>query len=96
VAADRRVLDPQTVAQAERLREITRCDLNLMATLAQTRDHRPHHEHVRRVGEVDPDLHEASPGAGGVRVSNGGTAIAASKPTGRPGALRFDRYPSPP
>src|SRR6478609_12098075 len=60
VAPDRGVLDPEAVAQAQRLREVARGDLHVVSASAQVGDHGPHHQHVRRVGEVDPDLQLAS------------------------------------
>jgi hypothetical protein len=63
VAADRRVRDPEAVAQSERLGEVARGYLHLMAVGGQPLDDRPHDEHVRRVGEVDPDPHRARPRA---------------------------------
>src|SRR5205807_34837 len=60
VASDRRVLDPEALTQPERLRKVARRDLDLVAATLQVADDRAHHEHVRGVGEVDPDLHLAA------------------------------------
>jgi hypothetical protein len=57
VAADRRVVEPEALEQPERLREVARGDQDVVPTRAQRLDHRPHHEHVGRVGQVDPDMH---------------------------------------
>ena len=60
-----RVLDPEPLAQPERLREVPRGDLDLVAVAPQLLDHGPQHEHVRRVREVDPDFQtRAASGAG--------------------------------
>ena len=55
---DRRVLDAEALAQLERLREVARGDLDLVPVRAHRLDQRPHHEHVRAVGQIDPDAHE--------------------------------------
>ena len=55
VVADRRVVDPEALEQPERLREVARGDEHLVAARAQHVDDRPHDEHVRGVGEIDPD-----------------------------------------
>ena len=51
----------EAVAQLERLGEVARRDLHLVAVGAQGVDDRPQHQHVRRVGEVDPDPHRPTP-----------------------------------
>ncbi len=51
---------PKRSQQAERLREVARGHLHLVALLTQALDHRTQDEHVRAVGEVDPDAHGAS------------------------------------
>ena len=60
VVSDRVVPDPEAIAELERLREVTRGDLDLMALLPQTPDDRRQDQYVGRVGEVDPDLHDAN------------------------------------
>ena len=65
VVADRRVLDPEALAQRERLGEVARGHAHLVALGAQHVDHRPHDEHVGRVGEVDPDAHDRGGHAAG-------------------------------
>jgi hypothetical protein len=59
VAPDRRVRDPEPLTQLERLGEIARGDVDVVAARAERLDHRPHHEDVRRVRQVDPDPHRA-------------------------------------
>ena len=62
VPADRDPIDPVAVAELERLRKVPRRHLDVVARGLQAPDHRRHHEHVRRVGEVDPDLQSVHPG----------------------------------
>jgi hypothetical protein len=64
VAADRRVLDPEAIEQLQRLGEVARRHLHVVAVLAQQLDHRAHHEHVRAVGEVYPNAHPIAHGSG--------------------------------
>ena len=59
MAPDRGVLDSEPLAQPERLREVARGHLDVVAAGAQVRDHGSHHEHVRGVRQVDPDPHPA-------------------------------------
>jgi hypothetical protein len=56
--ADLRVLNPEALAQAERLREVTRGHLDLVPVGTEHLDHRTQHQHMRRVGEVDPNSHD--------------------------------------
>ena len=58
--ADRGVLDPKAVEQLQRLSEVTRRHAHFVAVLAQQLDHGAHDEHVRAVGQVDPDTHSAA------------------------------------
>ncbi len=51
------VADSEAVAQRQRLREVAGGDLHLVAVAAQLLDHRPQHEHVGRIRQVDPDAH---------------------------------------
>jgi len=62
VAPDRVVLDPQPLAQRERLGEVPRRHTHVVPVGPQQLDHRPHHEHVRAVRQVDPDTHGAANG----------------------------------
>src|SRR5689334_20211624 len=55
MVADRRVVDPEALEQPQRLREVARGDEHLVAAGPQDVDDGPHDEHVRRVGQVDPD-----------------------------------------
>ena len=57
---DRGVLDPEALTQRERLGEVARGHLHVVAVLDQVLDHGPHHEHVRTVREVDPNAHPAA------------------------------------
>ena len=61
VTPDRGVRNPETLQQPQCLREITGRHLDGVAAGPQLLDHRPHHEHVRRVGQVDPDAHGRDP-----------------------------------
>jgi hypothetical protein len=60
VTADRRVLDPEALAQPKGLRKVSGCDLHFVPASAKVRDHGPHHDHVRRIREVNPDPHRAA------------------------------------
>ena len=61
VPPDHRVgLEAVQLEQLERLRVVARRDLDLVAAPAHDLDQRPEDEHVRRRGDVDPDLHAAS------------------------------------
>ena len=62
VAADRGVGDLETAQQAERLGEVARRHPHFVAIALQRLDHRTHHQHVRTVGEVDPDAHDREDG----------------------------------
>ena len=55
--ADRRVRNPEALAQRDRLGEVAGSHPHLVAVVAQALDHRPHHEHVRAVCQIDPDAH---------------------------------------
>jgi membrane protein DedA with SNARE-associated domain len=57
MAPDCRVGDTETFAQRERLGEVARGHLHLVAVLTQALDHRPHHEHVRAVRQINPNAH---------------------------------------
>ena len=50
-------IDPMQRQQLERLCVFARGDVDLGSALPQTPDQRPEDEHVRRVGDVDPDPH---------------------------------------
>ena len=71
VAPDHLGLDPVPLEQLERLRVVARRHLDLVATLPQEPDQRPEHQHVRRRGDVDPDLHLASASSRGSRSGPG-------------------------
>ncbi len=47
VASDRRVRNPEARTEIERLGEVARGDLDLVAPFAQRLDHRPHDQDVR-------------------------------------------------
>ncbi len=70
VVSDREMADPEPVAELERLGEVAGGDLHLMSLLLQAPDHRCEHQHVRRVGEVDPDLHGAQAAASAATTSS--------------------------
>ena len=57
MSAEHRRLEAVQLEELQRLRVVARGDLDLVAALAQQSDQRPEHEHVRRRGHVDPDLH---------------------------------------
>ncbi len=57
MAADRGVGDLEALAQLDRLREVTGGNAHVVAGQLQPLDHRPHHQHVRAVGQVDPYAH---------------------------------------
>ena len=57
MAPDCRVGDTETFAQRQRLGEVARGHLHLVAVVAQALDHRPHHEHVRAVRQINPNTH---------------------------------------
>jgi membrane protein DedA with SNARE-associated domain len=57
MAPDCRVGDTETFAQRECLGEVARGHLHLVAVLTQALDHRPHHEHVRAVRQINPNAH---------------------------------------
>ena len=59
VAAHRRVLDPEALAELERLGEVARGHLHLVPVLAHRLDQRPQHQHVRAVGQIGPDTHRS-------------------------------------
>ena len=50
------------LAQLDRLGEVAGCRLDPMAACAEPFDHRAHHQHVRTVGQIDPDVHGNAPG----------------------------------
>jgi hypothetical protein len=52
-----RVLDPEPLAQRDRLREVACRHTNFVPVSLQQLDHRPHHQHVRAVRQVDPNAH---------------------------------------
>ena len=60
VMADRRVLDPEALAELERLGEVARGHLHLVPVLAHRLDQRPQHQDVRAVGQIDPDTHRSA------------------------------------
>ncbi len=94
VVADRVVADPEPLAELERLREVARGDLDLVALLLEAPDDRRQHEHVRRVGEVDPDLH-AWKLSGQAAASAATTSSACARVnTGLIGSARFVRASS--
>jgi hypothetical protein len=57
VATDRRRLDPMQLEQLHRLRVLARGHLDLVAALLEQPDQGTEDEHVRGVGQVDPDAH---------------------------------------
>jgi hypothetical protein len=57
VAADGGVLDAEALAQLERLGEVASRHADLVTILVQRLDQRAHDEHVRAVGQIDPDAH---------------------------------------
>jgi hypothetical protein len=57
VTADRRVLQPEAPAQLDRLSEIARRHLHIVAVGPQPLYHRAHHQDVRAVREIYPDAH---------------------------------------
>src|ERR1035437_3253883 len=61
MVSDRGIADSKAIAQAERLGEVPRSDLDLVTPGAKFGDHRPHHQHVRGVGQVNPDPHPSAP-----------------------------------
>jgi hypothetical protein len=73
MAPDDGVAHPEAVQQAERLGEVACGDRDVVALGAQGGDDRAQHEHVRAVGEVDPDAHAGAeaircPGVHGIRT----------------------------
>ena len=58
VMSDRMAVNPEALAERQRLGKVARGDLNLVPLLTQAPDDRREHQHVRGVGEVDPDLHD--------------------------------------
>ena len=60
VMADGRVVDPEALAQLERLGEVAGGHVDLVPVGLQELDQRAQHEHVGAVGEIDPDAHGAS------------------------------------
>ena len=90
--ADRRVRDPEPLAQPERLREVAGGHLHLVPGAPQPLDHRRQHEHVRRVREVDPDPHALSALERHIAAM---TCAACSAPSDGPiGTARFVRASS--
>ena len=62
VVADDRVVDLEALQEPERLGEVARRDLHLVAPRTQQRHDRAQNEHVRAVRKVDPDAHRANLG----------------------------------
>ena len=51
----------EALAELECLGEVPRGHPHLVTVAAQALDQRAHHEHVRAVGQVDPDTHWQAP-----------------------------------
>jgi len=57
MVSDRGVGDAQALAQLDRLRKVARGHAHVVTICPQALDHRAHDEHMRAVGQVDPDAH---------------------------------------
>src|SRR5581483_12075212 len=87
---DRVMVDPEALTERKRLREVTGGDADLVPVGLQSLDHGPHDEHMRRVGEVDPDPHRPSAFSCQAAASAATTSAACSGPsTGLIGSAMF-------
>jgi hypothetical protein len=59
MAPDDGAVEPEALAQLDRLGKVARRDRDLVPVDLEVPDQRAHYEHVGAVGQIDPDAHRA-------------------------------------